>query len=38
MSTPFSNLKAEAKSFFPFRITNPKETVMKQFNQWGFQA
>ncbi|CAF1256717.1 unnamed protein product [Rotaria sordida] len=38
MSTLFSNLKADAKSFYPAQTTNFKETVMKQFSQWSFQA
>ena len=38
MSTILSNLKVDAKPFFPSRTSNPKEAAMKQFCQWGFQA
>lgn len=38
MSIKFSNLRAEAKSFFPSISVNPKETAMNQFCQWGFGA
>ncbi len=38
MSTSFSKLKADTKPFFPSRLANMKETMMNQFNQWGFQA
>lgn len=38
MSTIVSNLRVDAKPFFPSRITYPKEAAMNQFGQWGFQA
>ena len=38
MSITFSNLKADAKPFFPSQTTNLKEAAMNQFCQWGFQA
>ena len=38
MSTLNSNLRAEAKTFFPSLIANPKGTAMNQFCQWGFKA
>jgi hypothetical protein len=38
MSTSFSNLKVDAKPFYPSRITNPEETMRNQFSQWGFQT
>ena len=38
MSILNSNLRVEAKTFFPSLTANPKETAMNQFCQWGFQA
>ena len=38
MSILNSNLRVEAKTFFPSLIANPKGTAMNQFCQWGFKA
>ena len=37
MSTTNSNLRVEAKSFYPRRTDDPKATSMNQLYQWGFQ-
>ncbi|CAM4803758.1 unnamed protein product [Rotaria magnacalcarata] len=38
MSTSFSNLRAEAKPFFPSSTINFKEIALSQIRQWGFKT
>ena len=38
MSILNSNLRVDAKTFFPSLIANPKGTAMNQFCQWSFKA